>query len=185
MLLVSLGGLIGGCYVLMIALWPSVTQLPPIQANSERSIYKKLATDPGLNGDRLYIPDIGVDVAIVEGSNASTLNSGAWHRQPQNGNPLRGGNFVLSAHRFQLGATPQGTLKRSPFYSINKLTIGQKLWVDYQNKRYEYTVSRRYSVKPTQTEIEAASPTAKLTLYSCTLRGSFDGREVIEALPST
>jgi LPXTG-site transpeptidase (sortase) family protein len=182
-LAISLGGLIGGIYLLTIALWPSVSQLSPIQARTQQSIYRKLNNPIVPNGDRLYIPSIGVDVAIVEGANASSLSKGAWHRQPQNGNPAIGGNFVLSAHRFQLGATPQGTLKRSPFYAINKLNPGDKLWVDFHGSRYQYIVQRRYTVKPTQTDIESATSVAKLTLYSCTLRGSFDGREVIEALP--
>jgi LPXTG-site transpeptidase (sortase) family protein len=183
-LLIALGVVIIGLYVLATTLGASLSSLPPIQQAQRQAIYRKLNASPGVNGDRLYIPSVGIDVAIVEGADASALNGGAWHRQPQNGNPIVGGNFVLSAHRFQLGRSPQGTLKRSPFYKLNEVQTGSKIWVDYHNRRYEYIVTSRYSVKPQQTEIESASETTKLTLYSCSLRGATDGREVIEAVPS-
>ena len=183
-LLIALGGVIIGSYIVITALGPSLASLPPIQHAQQQNVYRKLAKSPITNGDRLYIPTIGVDVAIVEGKNASALNLGAWHRQPQNGNPIVGGNFILSAHRFQLGKTPQGSYKRSPFYNLNKIQAGSKVWVDYHGRRYEYNVYRRYSVRPGQTEIESTSEEAKLTLYSCSLRGPADGREVIEALPA-
>ena len=51
----------------------------------------------------------------------------------------------------------------------------------YQYKWYTYTVTKKYNVKPNATEIEAPSETSKLTLYSCSLGGSADGRIVIEA----
>lgn len=183
-LLIALGVVIIGLYILATALGASLTSLPPVQRAQQQAIYRKLDNPPGVNGDRLYVPSVGIDVAIIEGKDASALTSGAWHRQPQNGNPIVGGNFVLSAHRFQLGRTPQGTLKRSPFYRLNDIQTGSKIWVDYHNHRYEYTVTSRYSVKARQTEIESASEKTKLTLYSCSLRGATDGREVIEAVPS-
>lgn len=182
-LLVALVGASTGLYILALSLWPTLVHSPLMQTGRQESVYRKLETSPGLNGNRLYIPQIGVDVAIVEGNDDSALRQGAWHRQPQYGNPAAGGNFILSAHRFQLGRTPQGTLKKSPFYAIDKLKPGHRLWVDYSNRRYEYIVSRRYAVKPSQVEIETRSSTPKLTLYSCTLRGAADGREVIEAVP--
>lgn len=182
-LLAALLGISAGVYILTTSLWPSLMHSPPMQSRQRQAVYRKLETGPRLNGDRLYIPQIGLDVAIVEGTDESVLHKGAWHRQPQHGNPEIGGNFILSAHRFQLGRTPQGTHKKSPFYAINKLEPGHRIWVDYHNLRYEYVVNRRYSVKPSQIEIEAPSAVPKLTLYSCTLRGAADGREVIEALP--
>lgn len=181
--LAGLGGVGIGIYLLALSLWPMLVNSPLAQTSRQAATYRKLGGIPGLNGNRLYIPQIGLDVAIVEGNDESALRKGAWHRQPQHGNPSIGGNFILSAHRFQLGYTPQGTLKKSPFYAINKLEPGHKLWVDYQGQRYEYVVSRRYAVKSSQTEIESSSSTPKLTLYSCTLRGAADGREVIEAVP--
>lgn len=133
--------------------------------------------------NRLYIPTIGVDVAVVEGDSEAVLDKGAWHRQPQNGSPEKGGNFVLSAHRFQLGLTPQQTSAKSPFYHIEKLQTGDKIQVDYNGKRYNYEVVKKYKVDRFAVGIEGPSDEAKMTLYSCDIRGEQAGREVVEAKP--
>jgi sortase A len=102
---------------------------------------------------------------------------------PQNGDPVSGGNFVLAAHRFNLGLTPQQTRLKSPFYYIDKLGQGDDVYVDYQGVRYAYKVSKRYKVNADQVSIEARTADARLTMYSCDLGGPQKGREVVEALP--
>ena len=131
---------------------------------------------------RLYIPKIDVNVPFATGDER-VMEHGAWWRQPQNGNPKEGGNFVLSAHRFIMGVTPEHTRRQSPFYHINKLALGDELIVDYEGTRYTYVVSNIYAVKPDAIEIEQRTETPQLTLYSCTLGGASDGREVIIASP--
>ena len=111
------------------------------------------------------------------------LEKGAWHRYPERGDPDNGGNFILSAHRFQLGLTPNDTKDRSPFYHIDKLQNDDIVDIFYNKKWYTYQIKKTYSVKPEAVEIENPSEEAKLTIYSCTLRGSADGRVVIEAIP--
>lgn len=176
--------LLTGIYLVLVVLAPASIELSFVQEARSRTISDTLSTTEATKGkDRLYIKKIGLQVAIVQGTNEDSLLGGAWHRKPENGNPKDGGNFVLSAHRFVLGLTPSGTSIKSPFYNIHKLTRGDKITVDYSGVRYKYEVNRTYSVKPSQVEIEAPTETAKLTLYSCTLRGSIDGRDVIEALP--
>ncbi len=166
-----------GLYLLLLVTSPG---LPGFDLSKYEPI--DIATVP--IGDRqLIIPKIGVNIQFLEG-NASTLEKAAWHRFPERGNPEVGGNFIVSAHRFRLGLTPEGTRARSPFYNINKLEAGDKIYADYNGKRHEYVITKKYAVKPHQTEIEAPSDSPKLTLYSCTLKGSHDGREVIEAVPS-
>lgn len=159
--------------------------LAPIYIPHEQSqaIEQKLQETPEVRENKLYIPTIGVDVAIVEGDNETVLEKGAWHRRPENGNPEKGGNFVLSAHRFQMGLTPQQTNTKSPFYHIDKLAEGDTILVDYNNKRYTYKITRKYQVDRYALSIEAPSVDAKMTLYSCDLRGEQAGREVIEAKP--
>ena len=61
------------------------------------------------------------------------------------------------------------------------MRIGDKIYVDFNHRRYEYTVSRNYTVAPTEVQIEAPSSTPKMTLYTCSLAGSSDGREVVIA----
>ena len=109
------------------------------------------------------------------------MESGAWWRMPENGNPKDGGNFVLSAHRFIMGLTPEQTWRKSPFYSIDRLDVGDEIIIDYDGQRYTYQISQKYAVTPTAVEIESRTDEPQLTLYSCTLGGASDGREVIIA----
>lgn len=168
----------GGLYILVTALAPS---LPPV-AVAPVAVQQFLAVAPDAES-RIFIPKIDVSIPIVEGESAIALEKGAWHRRPQNGNPEKGGNFVLSAHRFELGLTPQQTRAKSPFYHIDKLAVGDKMYVDYNKKRFAYEVTKKYKVDRTAAQIEAPSADAKMTLYSCDLRGEAAGREVVEAKP--
>ncbi len=170
-----------GCYVLFTAVSPALS-LPAVTGRNPDETKTRLAAKPGAYGDRLFIPQINVDVAIVTGGDERVLEKGAWHRHPENGNPTSGGNFVLSAHRFVMSMTPQGTAIKSPFYNIDKLKIGDRLSVDYHSRRYEYQITRKYTVAPTDVAIENRSLEPKMTLYSCTLGGEKDGRDVIEAI---
>ncbi|HEX6461833.1 MAG TPA: sortase [Candidatus Saccharimonadales bacterium] len=174
--------LMGGGYILLTALSPSLINVPLLESGNTEATEERLKAKPGSYGDRLFIPQIGVDVAVLIGDQ-SVLEKGAWHRQPENGDPITGGNFVLSAHRFEMGLTPQQTRAKSPFYNISKLEVGDQLFVDYKGERYGYEVNKKYAVKPNQVEIEAPSDEPKMTLYSCTLEGSADGRDVLEAKP--
>lgn len=122
-------------------------------------------------------------MAAVTGPTAATLELGAWHRNPENGNPKNGGNFVLSAHRFNLGMLPSQTRAKSPFYHIDLLKPGDQMYVDFEGIRYAYSVTKSYKVDRTAVEIEQRSSDSKMTLYSCDLRGEKAGREVVEAKP--
>jgi sortase A len=180
LILLPLFGLISGGYILLNMLAPS---LPIDSRPSDATVQKLVAVKPGLEGDRVYIPQINVDVAISEGDTADALEKGAWHRTNAGGNPEKGGNFVLSAHRFLLGMTPQQTRAKSPFYNLDKLQPGDDLFVDWAGQRYAYKVEKKFSVNRMATEIEAPSSESKLILYSCELRGEAAGREVIQAKP--
>lgn len=174
-LLVSILSLMGGIYLLILVLTPNIPALYPVQ-----EIDVKNMGEP--SEDRIYIPKIGVSVPLATGG-AEALEKGSWHRFPERGDPEKGGNFIVSAHRFSLGATPGQTRQKSPFYHIDKLEAGDQIIVDFNGKRYGYEIAEEKRVKPTQTEIEAASNVPKLTLYTCTLQGESDGREVFIAQP--
>ena len=83
--------------------------------------------------------------------------------------------------RQTLEGTVAGTIEKSPFYNLGKLVLNDQILIDYNGKRYTYYVDKIFDVKPTQTEIEAPSKDAKLTLYTCSLGGSSDGRLVLIA----
>ena len=173
--------LIAGAYLLITSLSPTLisTTINP----DDNSTTKLLKADRPIDENRLYIPKIDINLPYTAGDE-TVMEKGAWWRQPDNGNPADGGNFVLSAHRFIMGLTPQQTLRKSPFYNINKLEIGDKISIDYSGKRYEYTISKIFAVAPDAVEIEQRTDQPQLTLYSCTLGGASDGREVIIATPS-
>jgi sortase A len=167
-----------GAYVLVTVFSPS---LPVLSGKSGNETTQKLTKPAGSYGDRLYIPQINVDIPISQGKDSKALEKGAWNRKPENGDPIKGGNFVLSARRFVVGATPQITASQSPFYNIGKLQTGDHVFVDYKDKRYEYKVSEKYTVKPEGVEVEVPTNDPQLTLYSSTLGGDSDGRDVLEA----
>ena len=175
---------IGGLYLIALLVapqWQKATD--PTDATKHDAIaYQALdANKVTYNANQLIIPKIGVKVDFAEGS-AKVMDVGAWHRFPERGNPVDGGNFIVSAHRFNLGWTPQQTREKSPLYNINKVNTGDVIHVDYKGQRYTYEVKKRYIVKPDAAYIEDPSSSAKLTLYSCTLKGASDGREVVEAV---
>ena len=136
---------------------------------------------PSKDANRIVIPKIGVNITYDTGSVA--LDRGAEWRYPDRGNPEKGGNFIIAAHRFSLQPTPTATIQKSPFYNIDKLGVGDKIVVDYNGKRYGYAVQEIKTVAPTAIEIEAPSGAAKLTLYSCSLDGAASDRVVLVSKP--
>lgn len=167
-----------GLYIFWLFISPKYPIVPIISKSTIDINTKDDATDLR---DRIQIEKIGIEVPFFTG-NESVLQSGAWHRKPENGDPISGGNFVLAAHRFELGLTPSMTRQKSPFYNIGELTIGDKIKIFYKNNWYEYVITKMYKVSPEALYIENRSQDPKLTLYSCTLNGASDGRDVIEAI---
>lgn len=177
LLLGAIAGIIGGGYLLILVLTPNIA---PVVAPMKKIDPKTL---PAPKEDRVYITKIGVNIPIKTGG-PEALNGGSWHRFPERGDPEEGGNFILSAHRFEIGLTPGETRRKSPFYHIDKLNQGDQILVDFKGTRYAYEINNHKEVKPTQTEIEAPlkqGEEPKLTLYTCTLKGESDGREVYTA----
>lgn len=165
--------ILGGSYLLVLLRSPaSLSSVEPYTEQQIASIDKR--------ANKVIIPKIGVNITYDSGDE-SVLEKGAWWRYPERGNPNDGGNFILSAHRFSLGLTPGQTRAKSPFYHIEKVNVGDMIVVDYQQKRYEYLVTDKFRVSPDKIDIESTSGEAKLTLYSCTLKGAQDGREVLIA----
>ncbi len=169
--------LIGGAYLLFLTLSPNVNFIPT-------EIDLNTADDATDNRNRIQIERINLEVPYNAGGQEA-LNEGAWWRRSDRGNPKDGGNFILSAHRFYIGLTPQGTRAKSPFYRLEELDSGSTIRVFYEGQWYDYVVTKKYTVEPTAVEIEARSDEPKMTLYTCTLGGSADGRVVIEARPLT
>lgn len=175
---VSVVLLAGGGYLLFLTLAPSRVLTPLVPS----AIDLNTDDDKQDKRNRIQIERINLEVPYFAGD-ASTLEKGVWWRFPERGNPEKGGNFILSAHRFYIGYTPQGTRERSPFYNLEELEPGSRIRIYYNQQWYEYQVTAKYSVAPNAVEIEEPTEEPRLTLYTCTLGGSADGRVVIEAKP--
>lgn len=174
--------LCAGIYILLSATSPMFVNLPtPAETDS---LITKISNTPAQQSNQLIIPRINLNVPIVEGADESALNKGAWHRHPDRGDPITGGNFILSGHRFYMGISPEQTTKLSPFYHIDALKEKDSLFVDWRGIRYRYQIVKIFSVPSTQIDIENPSQKPKLTLYSCTILGGENNqRYVIEADP--
>ncbi|NCU37790.1 class E sortase [Candidatus Saccharibacteria bacterium] len=170
-LLLGVGG-----YLLTLIAAPTIAPIISMKAINVNSL-----PAPQIAQDRIVIPKIGVDIAFGEGE--QSLDNGAQWRYPDRGNPETGGNFIIAAHRFTLAATPNETVRKSPFYHIDKLALGDKIVIDYAGVRYGYEITDIFDVSPNQVEIEAPSTNSKLTLYSCELGGAEIGRVVLTAKP--
>lgn len=159
----------------------SLVSAPIIMPLVVKPLDPKALASPQVGENRIIIPKIGVDIPYQKGEAA--LDTGAWWRHPERGNPSEGGNFILAAHRFEMQLTPKATWDKSPFYHIDKLVVGDEIIVDYNGTRYGYKINSISNVKPTQVEIEAPSEEAKLTIYSCGLGGAKVDRHAIVAEP--
>lgn len=124
--------------------------------------------------NRVIIPKIGVDTAIVEGPDLDVLNDtdGVWH---QTGD-IRG-NLVLAGHRFKYLPPNNATL-----YNLDKLQVGDAIIVDWSGSRYVYTVTKSLTVPAAQVSILNDTGQPQLTMYSCSDKRE-TGRVVVVATP--
>jgi sortase A len=171
---------LSGMYILSLVFGPKV--VPYLNSGK---VEKQLSNNlPQQGNDRVYIQKIGVNVGLKTGGEEAMNGGNAWHRFPERGDPVNGGNFIISAHRWLRRNTPQETIKESPFYNTDQLKVGDSIVVDFEGKRYKYEIYEIFNVKPDQVEIEAPLAESQdpiMTLYTCTLGGAADGRVVIRA----
>jgi LPXTG-site transpeptidase (sortase) family protein len=130
-------------------------------------------------GNRLVIPGIGVDAQIFESTDLKILDThdGVWHDKSER-NPTTRGNMVIAGHRFRYLHHIS-----NHFYNLPKLRPGAKLYVVWDKKVYEYSVSKTKTVTPDHIEIRNDHPAVpyELTLYTCTLFNSNLDRFVVSA----
>jgi LPXTG-site transpeptidase (sortase) family protein len=153
-------------YVVAVYLAPQLVTVPFTSLTTDATDHKIQNSKAGQFGDRLFIPQINVDVAVSAGGDKSQLESGAWQRNTALGDPDKGGNVVLSGHKFMLDMTPQWTRTKSPFYNLDKLKTGDDLTLDYKGKRYVYKVDRTFDVTAGASDIEQKADGYRLTLYA-------------------
>lgn len=125
----------------------------------------------------LAIPAVGIEVEIVEGATDAALELGAW-RRPGSSTPDKGGNTVITGHRFKY--LPPSNLT---FYHLDKVEVGDDVVVYWEGQIYEYVVSDILVVDPGQVEIESDTISPRITLYTCTPLWTAKKRLVVVAEP--
>jgi len=114
------------------------------------------------NYNRLIITKIGVNAPIIDSDNERYgLNHGAWHL-PETATPDQKGNMVISGHRFKY--FPPNNLT---FYLLDKLAIGDIIFVSWHEKDYYYKVKQIKRVNDTDVSILNQAPKKILTLFTC------------------
>ena len=112
----------------------------------------------------LIVPSMLLNTPVLEGPVRDTykiLDKGIW-RWPLGSTPDKGSNTVLVGHRFTY-TNPKGI-----FYYMDKVKVGDEIGLVWNNKRYTYKVASVREVQPTETSVTAATPDARLTMYTCT-----------------
>lgn len=127
-------------------------------AASASVVSSRLLNPPRTN--TLVIPSAGIDAPILEGDSASVLNDGLW-RRPHTSTPDKGGNTVITGHRFMYTSGPK------TFYNLDQVEVGQKILLFWNGKEYDYEVYEKKVVEPQDTSIEQATSSDIITLYTC------------------
>lgn len=122
---------------------------------------------------RIKIPEIDVDVVVVEGTTASALRAGAGH-YPETPLPCEIGNVAIAGHRTTYGR---------PFHNVDLLKVGDEITLETPIGTCVYQVTEPpFPVSPRQTDVVANTPDqATLTLTTCHPKGSAKQRLIIKA----
>ena len=138
-----------------------------------RQAYLDRSIGEGDSLTRIQMPDIDVDVVVVEGTSASALRAGAGH-YPDTPLPCEVGNVAIAGHRTTYGR---------PFHNVDLLEVGSEITLVTPIGSCTYEVTRDpFIVAPTDTDVVANTPdAATLTLTTCHPKGSARQRLVISA----
>jgi sortase A len=122
---------------------------------------------------RIEIPDIEVDVVVVEGVSSSALRAGAGH-YPSTPLPCEEGNVAIAGHRTTYGR---------PFHDLDRLEVNDEIVLHIPIGQCTYRVTEKRVVSPNDVGVIAASPPGdnRLTLTTCHPPGSARERLVIVA----
>lgn len=124
--------------------------------------------------NQLIIPKIGVNIPIVATKNEEYgLSVGAW-LMPVGSTPNKGGNTVITGHRFRY--LPPSNLT---FYLFHKLQVGDIYLAVWQGKDYYYRIKEIKIVDPSDESPHKASAKPIMTMYTCHPIYSTDKRLVI------
>lgn len=136
------------------------------------------ASEYAVSPNRLIISKIGVNAPIVESQSAEYgLSKGAWH-VPESSTPDKGGNTVITGHRFKY--LPPNNMT---FYLFDKLEAGDMIAVIWHEQEYYYRVKETKIVAKTEVSITSPTKETILTLFTCHPIYSEENRLVVTAVP--
>lgn len=124
--------------------------------------------------NRLVIPDINLNEPIIEGGNLGVIGGGGTWRLPNTSDPVRGGNTVIVGHRWSYS-------EPATFYHLDKISVGERFAIWWQEKEHVYEVFSTKIVPPTDLSVEGPSAQPIATLYTCTPIWTAANRLVIQA----
>jgi LPXTG-site transpeptidase (sortase) family protein len=123
---------------------------------TEDQAYWLSLEDGGLFG-RLIIGPIDVDSVVIKGQSRENLKRGpAWVDYTDLPGPT--GNAGISGHRTTYGA---------PFRNLDDLEPGDTIDLYSPYRRYRYSVTEVFRVRPWQTEVLTSTVEPQLTLTAC------------------
>lgn len=176
----SIGLLVGAVGVVGYPFYTNLLQ-SRIQSRLDRQLASPELREAYLNreiavGDsltRIVIPEIDVDVVVVEGTTASALRAGAGH-YPNTPLPCEIGNVAIAGHRTTYGR---------PFHNVDLLEPGSEITLYTPIGSCTYEVNQEpFVVYPHQTEVVANTPDeATLTLTTCHPKHSARQRLIVKA----
>lgn len=164
-------------YVIGMPFVPAVTwwtkhEAPVISKPATAPTPKPWAPTAPVN-NTIVVPSMGLTTLIHEGQSVHTLHYGVWHI-PDTSSPDKGSNTVLAGHRYTYSGS-------GIFYHLDRLRVGDSIYVYWQQKRYQYVVNSVETVPPTDVAVDNPTKMSQLTLYTCTPLWTFTNRLVVTA----
>lgn len=112
--------------------------------------------------DRLVIAGVNINMPVFLGQTEKTLNKGGW-LFPTTSRPELGGNSVIFGHRYMYRPPKSNT-----FWNLDKVKIGDEIFLTWQGKEYKYKVFETKIIEPTDLSVIQPTADSRLTVITCT-----------------
>jgi sortase A len=111
--------------------------------------------------NRLFIPQVGVDMPLFAGDDSNVLLKGGW-LFPGTALPGQQGNSVIFGHRFRYLPPVSNT-----FFHLDELKVGEEFTVQYEGQAYTYRVIGTSIIEPTDFSVLEQGDKKWITLITC------------------
>ncbi len=121
----------------------------------------------------LRITSADIEGEVVDGTDATSMDRGFWY-YPISASPGSRGNTVLIGHRF-LHLPP----RRDTFFNLDKVKIGDKIYLEQNKAEYTYTVVSTRIVEKDDAKILNNTSDYRITIVTCTPLWTSEKRLVV------